>query len=231
MNLITASNLSKTYLRGMEQIKAVDGIDLEVSSGEFVAFVGASGSGKTTLLHLLGCLDDPTGGTLSVTGRNVFSNGKAMPERELTRIRRQVFGYIFQKFYLIPTLTVKENILLPFAFHRNPEARHNVMDIARQLGLEKRLSHLPKEISGGEMQRVAIARALINEPKIILADEPTGNLDSKRSEEIADILSDLNKTRGITIILVTHNPNLAQRAGRIIELSDGRILTPKDHNV
>jgi len=231
MSLIKANGLSKTYLRGAEEIKAVDGIDLEVSSGEFVAFVGASGSGKTTLLHLLGCLDDPTGGTLTVMDRTVFANGKAMPERELTKIRRQVFGYIFQKFYLIPTLTVKENILLPFAFHRNPGVRHNVLDVARQLGLEKRLSHLPKEISGGEMQRVAIARALINEPKIILADEPTGNLDSKRSVEIADILADLNQNRGITIILVTHNHDLAQRAGRIIELSDGRIVSPDDHNV
>ncbi|MBW6513248.1 MAG: ABC transporter ATP-binding protein [Candidatus Syntrophosphaera sp.] len=224
MSIITATNLSKTYLRGAEEIRAVDGVDIAIEAGEFVSFMGPSGSGKTTLLHLLGCLDNPSGGDLSVAGRIVFTDGKAMPERELTRIRRDTFGYIFQKFYLIPTLTVKENILLPFAFRTGRTGNAEVAGIASSLGLEQRLNHLPKEISGGEMQRVAIARALISDPKIILADEPTGNLDSKRSDEIADILADLNRSRGISIILVTHNPAVAARAGRMIELRDGKLI-------
>lgn len=225
MIIIKAQELCKTYRRGAEEIKAVDRIDLEVSAGEFVSFVGVSGSGKTTLLHMLGCLDNPSSGTLSISGKEVFVSGKAMSERALTRIRRDNFGYIFQKFYLIPTLTVKENILLPYAFHRNTDQLKNASEIADMLGLSKRLNHLPKEISGGEMQRVAIARALINKPRIILADEPTGNLDSQRSHEISQILVDLNKKQGITIILVTHNPTLAASADRIIELKDGRIVS------
>lgn len=225
MSLITASNLSKTYHRGTEEIHAISGISIDINPGDFVAFTGASGSGKTTLLHLLGCLDNPSAGSLSVNGKSVFNDGKAASERALTHLRRDVFGYVFQKFYLIPTLTVKENILVPFAFHRNPASRESVLEIAKTMGIEHRLNHLPREISGGEMQRVAIARALINNPRVILADEPTGNLDSKRSEEIADILTDLNRDRNITIILVTHNPELAKRAGRIHELRDGSLIS------
>ncbi|MDZ4181471.1 MAG: ABC transporter ATP-binding protein [Candidatus Cloacimonadaceae bacterium] len=224
MSLITSRQLSKVYLRGGEEIRAVDDISIDIAAGDFVSFVGASGSGKTTLLHLLGCLDDPSGGYLSIADQVVFENGKAMRESKLTKVRRDFFGYVFQKFYLIPTLTVKENIMVPFAFHRNPGIRANVAEIAALLGLEKRLNHLPKEISGGEMQRVAIARALVNNPRVILADEPTGNLDSKRSEEIADILSSLNRDRGITIILVTHNHDLAKKASRILELKDGKLV-------
>ena len=223
MSLINATNLSKTYIRGTEHINAVDGIDLSINEGEFISFVGASGSGKTTLLHLLGCLDNPTGGSLQIGDKTVFAKGKAMSEKALTKLRRVYFGYIFQRFYLIPTLTVKENIMLPFAFHRNPALRQHTIEAARLLGLENRLNHLPREISGGEMQRVAIARALINQPKILLADEPTGNLDSKRSDEIAEILVNLNKDQGISIILVTHNHSLASKASRIIELQDGKI--------
>lgn len=224
MNIITAKNLSKTYRRGAESIHAVNNVSLDIRQGEFVSIIGASGSGKTTLLHLLGCLDDPTGGYLQVDGNDVFVNDKAMKERLLTKIRRNSFGYIFQKFYLIPTLTVKENIMLPYAFHRKLTGGNRMHELATMLGLEKRLSHLPKEISGGEMQRVAIARALINSPKILLADEPTGNLDSAKSEEIASILLDINRNQGITIILVTHNPVLASKAERIIELKDGCLL-------
>lgn len=223
MNLISATNLSKTFTRGQESIHAVDGVDLEIAQGEFVSFIGPSGSGKTTLLHLLGCLDTPSGGSLTIAGKAVHLNGKSLAEKELTKVRSKTFGYIFQRFYLIPTLTVKENILLPFAFNKTGIRRHDVMSIAESLGLSHRLGHLPKEISGGEMQRVAIARALVSDPRIILADEPTGNLDSKRSDEIADILAELNRSKGITIILVTHNPGLAARAARVIELVDGRI--------
>ncbi|HOZ01084.1 MAG TPA: ABC transporter ATP-binding protein, partial [Candidatus Syntrophosphaera sp.] len=178
---IQAKDLSKVYVRGSEKIIAVNKITLEVDKGDFVSFIGPSGSGKTTLLHLLGCLDDPTSGELSIEGRTVVSDGKSLPESKLSPLRRKLFGYIFQKFYLIPTLTVKENILLPFAFHRKPGLAMTANEVAERLGLSKRLAHLPKELYGGEMQQVAIARAIIKRARILLADEPTGNLDSKRS--------------------------------------------------
>lgn len=221
--LIQSKEISKIYLRGAEKILAVDNVSIQIREGEFVSFIGPSGSGKTSLLHLLGCLDNPDSGELTVDGRAIIKDGISLSEKKLTPIRRDLFGYIFQKFYLIPTLTVKENILLPYAFMPRSIARRSAEEIAEKLGLAHRLTHLPKELSGGEMQRVAIARALINKPKILLADEPTGNLDSKRSEEIAGILSALNRDDQITIILVTHNPHLASQAGRIIELEDGKI--------
>jgi putative ABC transport system ATP-binding protein len=220
--IIEAEKLNKTYRRGAEEIKAVDGIDLAIEKGEFVSFVGPSGSGKTTLLHLLGCLDSPTSGTLKIDGQTIFGPGIDSNEGKLTPVRRDHFGYIFQRFYLIPTLTVKENILLPLTFYKKGK-EPDVKKIAEKLGLANRLEHLPKEISGGEMQRVAIARALINNPSILLADEPTGNLDSKRCDEIAEILKDLNKEAGITIILVTHNHDLSKMASRTIEIRDGKV--------
>lgn len=222
--MIITKDLTKIYERGAEKIRAIDSISLEIKLGEFVSFVGPSGSGKTTLLHILGCLDDPSAGYLKIADYEVYKNGKSLSEAKLTKVRRELFGYIFQKFYLIPTLTVRENILLPFAFHRNAKIRANVDKVAAKLGIDHRLKHLPKEISGGEMQRVAIARALVNEPKILLADEPTGNLDSKRSNEIAGILSQLNEENDITIILVTHNQQLADTANRTVELLDGRAV-------
>ncbi|PKN73384.1 MAG: ABC transporter ATP-binding protein [Candidatus Cloacimonetes bacterium HGW-Cloacimonetes-3] len=222
--IITAQNLEKIYIRGSEKIVAVDKVSLSLEEGEFVSFVGPSGSGKTTLLHLLGCLDNPTSGSLSIGDISVFADNKSISEQKLTKIRRNNFGYIFQKFYLIPTLTVKENILLPYAFYKNPSANTTAEELAERLGLSHRLSHLPKELSGGEMQRVAIARALINKPNILLADEPTGNLDSKRSMEIAAILSELNREDGITIILVTHNPALAEVANTTVHLQDGKVI-------
>jgi len=222
--LISIKNLHKTYVRGSEHIHAVDGITLDIQEKEYIAFVGPSGSGKTTLLHLLGCLDNPTSGELKVAERTVYSEKAAMNERDLTKLRRELYGYVFQKFYLIPTLTVEENILLPFAFYCKPDAHKNAQHLADLLGISHRLNHLPKELSGGEMQRVAIARALINKPQILLADEPTGNLDSKRSAEISDIFSKLNQEEGLTIILVTHNPAMAKSAGRMVELRDGKLV-------
>jgi putative ABC transport system ATP-binding protein len=222
--LISIRDLQKTYIRGAEQIHAVDGITLDIFDQDYVAFVGPSGSGKTTLLHLLGCLDNPTGGSLKVAGKAVFENNTGMNEHDLTRLRRELFGYVFQKFYLIPTLTVEENILLPFAFYCKDKAVKSAKHLAELLGISNRLSHLPRELSGGEMQRVAIARALINKPRILLADEPTGNLDSKRSEEISGIFQKLNKEEGLTIILVTHNHDLAKSAGKIVELKDGKLV-------
>jgi putative ABC transport system ATP-binding protein len=220
---ITAENLTRIYRRGAEEVRAVDDVSLSIEEGRFVAFIGPSGSGKTTLINILGCLDNPTSGRLELCGREIFDEGITLSEAKLTDIRRELFGYIFQKFYLIPTLTVRENVMLPFAFFKKAGAEAEVDKIMRLLGIDKRGSHLPSEISGGEMQRVAIARALVNKPRILLADEPTGNLDARRSEEIGEILRDLNKKEGLTIVLVTHNLALAKVADRIIELRDGKL--------
>ncbi|MGD1010855.1 MAG: ABC transporter ATP-binding protein [Candidatus Aminicenantales bacterium] len=220
---IEAENLRRVYRRGAEEIPAVDGVSLTLEKGSFLSIVGPSGSGKTTLINVLGCLDNPTSGRLLLEGRPVFADGKSLSEARLTRIRRDVFGYIFQKFYLISTLTVYENVVLPFTFYRKPGASEDVGDILRLLGIDGRKDHLPGQLSGGEMQRVAIARALVNKPQILLADEPTGNLDTKRSEEIGQILKDLNERTGLTVVLVTHNLPLARMAHRTIELRDGRV--------
>ena len=221
--MLVAKNLTKIYKRGAEEILAVDDVSLTIQKGEFVSFIGPSGSGKTTLINILGCLDNATSGSLSIGGRDIFSAGHCLSESQLTRIRRVVFGYIFQKFYLVPTLNVMENVLLPFAFFQKVEANADPMEILKFLGLDKRIKHRPSELSGGEMQRVAIARALINKPEILLADEPTGNLDTKRSGEIGEVLKTLNEKEGLTVLLVTHNPALARIAQRTITLSDGKI--------
>jgi putative ABC transport system ATP-binding protein len=222
---IEAEHLTRIYRRGPEEIPAVDDVSLKIEKGSFTSIVGPSGSGKTTLINVLGCLDNPTSGRLSLGGRVVFEGGKGLSEAKLTRIRRDVYGYIFQKFYLVSTLTVLENVVLPFTFFKKPGAEEDVGRVLRLLGLDKRANHLPGQLSGGEMQRVAIARALVNKPDILLADEPTGNLDTARSEEIGRILQDLNKREGLTVILVTHNPRLAALAQRTIELRDGKIFT------
>ena len=221
---IVAEELRRVYVRGAERIAAVDGVSLTVEKGEFVSVVGPSGSGKTTLINVLGCLDNPTSGRLTLEGREVFNNGQALSEARLTRTRREVFGYVFQKFYLVSTLTVLENVILPFTFYRKPGAEADVGGLLKLLGIDHRAGHLPGQLSGGEMQRVAIARALVNRPQILLADEPTGNLDTKRSEEVGAILKDLNERTGLTVILVTHNPLLARMARRTIELRDGQIV-------
>ncbi|MBI5443115.1 MAG: ABC transporter ATP-binding protein [Deltaproteobacteria bacterium] len=220
---LDARRLTKTYRRGSEEIYAVRDASLRIEAGEFVCFVGPSGSGKTTLVNLLGCLDNPTSGELSVGGAPIFGDRKRLSERELTRIRRTTFGYIFQNFYLVPTLTVRENVLLPLTFYRKPGAEEEASRLLAELGIENRAKHLPDQISGGEMQRVAIARALVNRPKILLADEPTGNLDTKRSAEIGRVLKDLNRNDGLTVVVVTHNPELAKLSDRVVEMRDGEI--------
>ncbi len=220
---LEATRISKNYRRGSENIPALDGVSLKIRRGEFVSFTGPSGSGKTTLINILGCLDNASSGSLALAGRTIFSENQNLSEAELTRIRRSVFGYIFQKFYLLPTLTVLENIVLPHTFFRKEGAAKDPQEILRSLGLEKRIHHLPGQLSGGEMQRVAIARALVNNPDILLADEPTGNLDSKRSQEIGEVIRMLNQKEGLTVLLVTHNLGLAELAGRTIELRDGRV--------
>jgi ABC-type lipoprotein export system ATPase subunit len=184
--------------------------------------MGPSGSGKTTLVNLLGCLDNPSSGELHLAGKSIFGVGKSLGERALTRIRREVFGYIFQNFYLIPTLTVRENVAIPLAFYKKSGVEGEVDRLLKMLGMDHRMNHLPGQISGGEMQRVAIARALVNRPEILLADEPTGNLDTKRSGEIGEVLQDLNRNAGLTIVMVTHNPELGRLARRVIEMRDGR---------
>jgi putative ABC transport system ATP-binding protein len=219
---LEARDLTRVYRRGSEEIKALDGVSLSVRRGEFVSFMGSSGSGKTTLINLLGCLDNPSSGELALAGKSIFGEGKLLGERELTRVRREVFGYIFQNFYLIPTLTVQENVALPLAFYRKPGVEGEVERLLKLLGMEHRRDHLPGQISGGEMQRVAIARALVNRPEILLADEPTGNLDTKRAGEIGEVLQELNRSAGLTIVMVTHNPGLARLGGRQIEMRDGR---------
>lgn len=226
--IIEAEHLVKIYRRGSEQIGAVNDVCLSVKAGEFVAFVGPSGSGKTTLINILGCLDNPSAGRLALDGQTVVDRGQALSEARLTRIRRDIFGYIFQKFYLIPTLTVIENVMLPFTFYQKPGAEKDVERILALMQIDHRRHHLPGQISGGEMQRTAIARALVNKPRIILADEPTGNLDTRRSQEIGNLLKGLNEKEGLTIILVTHNLALAQMADRIIELQDGKIVAPRE---
>ncbi|MCL1911234.1 MAG: ABC transporter ATP-binding protein [Leptospirales bacterium] len=220
--LIQANKLTKIYTRGSEKLCALNEVSFNVNKGDIVSITGPSGSGKTTLVNVLGCLDNPTSGELTIDGKEIFKEGLTLSESELTRIRRAIFGYVFQKFFLIPTLTVKENILLPSAFQKkyrdNEEYPDNIMQI---LDIAKRKDHLPSQLSGGEMQRVAIARALINNPSVVIADEPTGNLDSKRSDEIKELLVNLNKEHGITIILVTHNTELAKIGSRSLELYDG----------
>lgn len=220
---IKTKGLTKIYTRGNEEIIAVNNISLEIDTGDFVSIIGPSGSGKTTFVNLLGCLDNPTSGELHLGGRSIFGSNKALSERALTKIRREIFGYIFQNFYLIPTLTVIENIMLPLTFYRKPDTENEAERLLDLLGLEKRKNHLPGQISGGEMQRVAIARAMVNKPEILMADEPTGNLDTKRSVEIVNVLQELNKNVGLTIIMVTHNQELARHANKMLEMKDGAI--------
>jgi putative ABC transport system ATP-binding protein len=220
---IEAINLTKVYFRGSEEIPAVNDVSLQINKGDFISIIGPSGSGKTTLVNLLGFLDNPTSGELSLAGRSIFNKGKRLSERDLTKIRRETFGYIFQNFYLIPTLTVMENVMLPLTFYRKPGTENEAVKLLQLLGIEHRKDHLPGQISGGEMQRVAIARAMVNMPEILLADEPTGNLDTKRSVEILKVLQELNRNIGLTVIMVTHNQELAQYAHRMFEMRDGQI--------
>ena len=220
---IEAINLTKIYHRGIEEVVSVNNVSFQISKGEFVSIIGPSGSGKTTLINLLGCLDNPSSGEILLRGKSIFGKSKRLSERELTRIRRETFGYIFQNFYLIPTLTVMENVVLPLTFYCKPDADREAPKLLKLLGIDNRQDHLPGQISGGEMQRVAIARAMVNMPEILLADEPTGNLDTKRSVEIVQVLQELNKNVGLTIVMVTHNQELARCADRILEMRDGHI--------
>ncbi len=217
--LITATKLTKVYRRGSEQVFALKDVSFTVSQGEFLAIMGPSGSGKTTLLNLLGCLDKPTWGSLKLSGIEISD----LEEKKLVKLRRDHIGFVFQQFFLLPTLTVKENIELPLLFSKRKENEKAIKEIIDIIGLTNRASHLPHQLSGGEMQRVAIGRALASGPTILLADEPTGNLDSVTAETIYQLFLRLNQ-QGLTIIVVTHNPELANIAHRIIRLKDGKII-------
>jgi len=216
--VIRAEGLTKTYQRGTERVHALENVSFTVSVGEFVAIVGPSGAGKTTLLHLLGCMDTPTAGLLALSGTSTAG----MKDGELTRLRREQVGFVFQHFGLLPTLTVAENVALPTLFSRRKAAdqAHALLD---RVGLAHRQNHRPHELSGGEMQRVAIARALINSPRLLLADEPTGNLDSASGESILALFQQLHQD-GLTVLVVTHNPGLAAAAPRQLTLCDGRLV-------
>lgn len=216
--IIELNNVTKFYSRGDEQVHALDGISVTVLKGEFISIVGPSGSGKTTLLNIIGCLDQQTSGTVNINGHTVSKNN----ERSLVKIRREIIGFVFQQFFLIPTLTALENVQVPALFTNNKNRKERAEELLKLVGLENRKNHLPAHLSGGEMQRVAIARALVNSPSIILADEPTGNLDSKNAEMIFNIFEKLNKD-GLTIIVVTHNLDLAKLSHKIISLKDGKM--------
>ncbi|MHB8522147.1 MAG: ABC transporter ATP-binding protein [Limisphaerales bacterium] len=216
--VVTAVALTKSYPRGREMVRALDHASFEIQRGEFVAVVGPSGAGKTTLLNLIGCMDAPTSGTLRIAGREV----QHLSERERTRLRREQVGFVFQHFGLIPTLTVAENVALPGLFARR-QVRARVDELLEIVGLGSRRDHRPHELSGGEMQRVAIARALVNEPEMLLADEPTGNLDSATGDSIIALFRQLH-ANGLTIVAVTHNAALTAAVERQLALRDGRIV-------
>jgi putative ABC transport system ATP-binding protein len=218
--VIVAESVAKIYRRGREEIRALDNVSFAIARGEFAAITGPSGAGKTTLLNILGCMDTPTSGALRISGREV---GK-LSEREQTLLRRTEIGFVFQHFGLIPTLTVAENVALPALFARK-QNNGQLDELLERVGLANRRRHRPHELSGGEMQRVAIARALVNNPALILADEPTGNLDSKTGESIIALLRQLND-QGLTIIVVTHNEIMAGAAQRRLALRDGHLVTP-----
>ncbi len=218
-NTAVAEALVKEYRRGAETVRALDGVSFEIRHGEMLAIVGPSGAGKSTLLHLLGCMDTPTSGQLTINGRST----SGLADRELTRMRRELVGFVFQHFALLPTLTVAENVALPGLFARRRAQKH-ADELLERVGLSHRRTHRPHELSGGEMQRVAIARALINSPKLLLADEPTGNLDTASGESILSLFRALN-SEGLTVVLVTHNEALAKATNRIITLSDGKLVS------
>lgn len=217
--VLATVGLTKTYRRGREEVRALDGVTFEIACGEFVAITGPSGAGKTTLLNLIGCMDAPTSGTLAIAGREV----QGLNERERTGLRRQQIGFVFQHFGLMPTLTVEENVALPALFAGHKSAVR-IKELLERVGLSHRRTHRPHELSGGEMQRVAIARALVNEPALLLADEPTGNLDSATGESIISLFQQLNAA-GLTVAVVTHNPAMAAAARRLLVLRDGKMIT------
>ena len=221
MTILETRDLKKYYGSGDTQVKALDGVDLGIRQGEFVAIVGTSGSGKSTLLHMLGGLDRPTSGTVTVDGKDIF----ALKDEALTIFRRRKIGFVFQSYNLVPVLSVWENIVLPVELDGRKVDEAYVEEVISTLGLEKKLRNLPGQLSGGQQQRVAIARALATKPAILLADEPTGNLDSRTSQDVLGLMKVTGQKFAQTMVMITHNEEIAQMADRIVRIEDGRIVT------
>ena len=221
MTILETKDLWKYYGKGDTLVRALDGVDLAVEDGEFVAIVGTSGSGKSTLLHMLGGLDRPTSGSVTVDGKNIFS----LKDEALTIFRRRKIGFVFQSFNLVPVLTVRENIVLPIQLDGGKVDERYVGEVVTALGLEKKLNSLPGQLSGGQQQRVAIARALATKPAILLADEPTGNLDSRTSQDVLSLMKVTGRKFSQTMVMITHNEEIAQLSDRIVRIEDGRIVT------
>ena len=221
MIILQTKDLKKYYGAGDTQVKALDGVDLSIQQGEFVAIVGTSGSGKSTLLHMLGGLDRPTSGTVTVDGKDIF----ALKDEALTIFRRRKIGFVFQSYNLVPVLSVWENIVLPVELDGWKVDETYMEEVIATLGLEKKLRSLPGQLSGGQQQRVAIARALATKPAILLADEPTGNLDSRTSQDVLSLMKVTGQKFAQTMVMITHNEEIAQMADRIVRIEDGRIVT------
>ena len=220
MPLLSADNLQKTYVTGEARVAALAGVSFAVDAGDFVALMGPSGCGKSTLLHLCGAMDRASSGAIALNGRDLSSLG----DDELTRVRREQVGFVFQFFNLLPTLTVSDNIALPclLAGMKDQEAERRARALAERVGIAHRLSHYPQQISGGEMQRAAIARALIHQPALLVADEPTGNLDSENGANVLSLIAELNKELNVTVLLATHAADVAAAAGRVLKMKDGK---------
>lgn len=219
MNILQTEELKKYYGAGQSQVKALDGVNLEVEKGEFVAIVGTSGSGKSTLLHMLGGLDRPTSGNVFVEGKDISN----LEENPLCIFRRRKIGFVFQNYNLVPVLNVYENIVLPIELDGNSIEKKYVNEVITILGLKEKINSLPNQLSGGQQQRVAIARALAAKPAIVLADEPTGNLDSRTSQDVLSLLKVTGEKFGQTMVMITHNEEIAQMTDRIIRIEDGKI--------
>jgi lipoprotein-releasing system ATP-binding protein len=233
--LLSAINLRKTYVKFANRIEVLRGLDIDVAEGEFLSVIGNSGSGKSTMLHLLGTLDRPDDGCIHLEGRRIDN----LSAHERDQLRNRTFGFIFQFYHLLPELNTLENVLAPAMITHGVwswwlnrrELRNQALEMLDKVGLSHRLNHKPKELSGGEMQRAAIARALINRPRVLLADEPTGNLDAANGQHVMKLLRDLNQQEGLTIVMVTHNLELVHDTDRVVRLFDGRVETPDKNSM
>jgi putative ABC transport system ATP-binding protein len=224
MSILSVNNVSKTYQSGSRKLTVLDHINFDIQSGESIAIVGPSGSGKTTLLGLCAGLDSATAGSVALAG-NAFEK---LSEDQRAAVRNQYVGFIFQNFQLLPTLTALENVMVPLELKKQKDAKDKAKALLEKVGLGDRMTHYPTQLSGGEQQRVSIARAFANEPKILFADEPTGNLDTETGEMIEDLIFEMNKEQGTTLVLVTHDPELAKRTNRIIRIKGGKIQEDTD---
>ena len=229
MALISVNNVTKTYAMGDVEVRALRGVSLNIDAGEFVAVTGPSGSGKSTLMHILGCLDRPTKGRYTLENRDISS----LSRNQLAEVRNSQIGFVFQGFNLLARTTALDNVELPLLYgtakHSSSDRRKQAENMLGAVGLSDRMHHLPNQLSGGQQQRVAIARALVNKPSILLADEPTGNLDSRTSTEVMDIFQQLNKTQNITVLLITHELDIAEYGSRIIRFHDGTVASDKEN--